>query len=338
MAQTASTILGTGAYLPDRVLHSTELGERLGVDPQWILDKTGIAERRVAAEDEATSDLATHAARRALVAAGVEASSVDLLILATTNPDQPLPSTACFVQHNLGASNAVAFDLAAACTGFIYALAIAHSMLTADPRRQCALVIGADIHSRSLDYTDGGTCVLFGDGAGAVVLAKTGDSRGIITTNIGTDGSGTGIVQIPAGGSRLPASADTVANGLHYARMRGQDARRTAVDVLPALMDDLARDSGIELSEADLIIPHQANGVMIEEWAKLFGAPPDHLHRTISWSGNTGAASVPIALDDAFHKGRLSEGDLVLLVALGAGVTWGAASLRWAVPSPAALG
>lgn len=329
---TSTAILGTGSYLPKEVLTSAELGERLGVGEQWILDKTGIKERRIAAREEASSDLGTHAALRALRAANVDAAEIDLLIVATANPDHPLPATACFVQHNIDASRAVAFDLNAACTGFVYALSIAHDMLVADPRRTTALLIGAEIYSRSVDYSDHRICVLLGDGAGAVVLRKAEDSPGILTTSLASNGALTGLAQIPAGGSRMPASEHTVRAGQHYLQMRGRDVRRTVAGLLPGLISDLLQRSHLEFSDVDLIVPHQANGIMLAEWARSLDVPTELVHQTVAWSGNTGAASIPIALDDAVRSGRVSDEDVLLLISFGAGVTWGGVALKWYEP------
>lgn len=328
----STTILGTGSYLPKTVLSSSELGDRLGVGEQWILDKTGIKERRIAAPEEASSDLGTHAAQRALRAANVDAAEIDLLIVATANPDHPLPATACFVQHNIGASGAVAFDLNAACTGFVYALSVAHDMLIADPRRTTALVIGAEIYSRSVDYGDRRTCVLLGDGAGAVVLRKTLDGPGVLSSSIASDGAMTSLAQIPAGGSRMPANEQTVATGQHFLQMRGGDVRRTVAALLPGLISDLLQSSRLEFSDVDLIVPHQANGIMLAEWARSLGVAPEMVHQTVAWSGNTGAASVPIALDDAVRGGCVSDQDVLLLISFGAGVTWGGVALKWYEP------
>lgn len=325
-------IVGTGSYLPDTVLSNAELGERLGVGEQWIIDKTGIKERRIAAPEKATSDLATPAALRALDAAQTDAADIDLLVLATANPDQPIPATACFVQANIGASRAAAFDVAAACTGFVFALAVAHDMLLADPNRHTALVIGADIYSRSVDYTDRKTCVLLGDGAGAVVLRKLPDGPGILSTRIHSDGTLTDLAHIPAGGTRKPASAATLEAGEHFLHMRGRDVRQTVAELLPGLISELLRSADIEFSDVDLIVPHQANGVMLNEWAQSLGVAPHVVHQTVSWSGNTGAASVPIALDDAVRRGSVSDDDVLLLISFGAGVTWGGVALKWYEP------
>ncbi|HVV10531.1 beta-ketoacyl-ACP synthase III [Amycolatopsis sp.] len=323
-----TAILGTGSYLPESVLTSAELGTRLGVGEQWILDKTRIAERRVAAPGEATSDMAAHAARRALEGAGLEADEIDLLIVATSTPDQPMPATACTVQRKIGATRAAAFDVDAVCSGFLYALVTAHGVLTADPEARNALVIGADTYSSVLDYTDRRTAVLFGDGAGAVVLSKT-DGHGIMATTLGSDGTLDHLVRIPGGGSRRPASAETLAAGEHYFAMRGREVRDLAARVLPDVIARVLKSTGLEPAGVDLIVPHQANGVMLQELADTLALRPGQLHLTVSRYGNTGAASVPVTLDDAVRSGRISRDDIVVLVAFGGGMTWGGAALRW---------
>jgi 3-oxoacyl-(acyl-carrier-protein) synthase III len=326
-----TTILGTGSYLPERVLSSAELGDRLGVGGQWIVDKTGIRERRVAAAEEATSDLATHAARRALDAADVRAADVDLIVLATSTPDQPMPATACHVQANLGATRAAAFDVDAVCSGFVYAFAVAHAMLTSDVTWSTALVIGADTYSRILDYTDRRTAILFGDGAGAVVLRKTPhQDGGVLATTLSSDGATADLVRIPAGGSRTPPSPQTLNEGQHYFAMRGGDVRRLAAKVLPAVITDLLGATGLGLSDIDLIIPHQANGVMLAELADAIGLPSAAMHLTVDRYGNTGAGSVPVTLDDAVRKGRVTPGARLLFIAVGGGMTWGGVAVRWA--------
>jgi acetoacetyl-CoA synthase len=324
----STTIVGTGSYLPSAVLTSDELGARLGVDGNWIMGKTGIRERRVAAPDEATSDLATHAAQRALDDAGIPADDIDLIVLATSTPDQPMPASACLVQAKLGAAHAAAFDVDAVCTGFVYALVTAHSLLMSDPARRTALVIGADTYSRVLDYTDRPTAVLFGDGAGAVVLAKT-DGEGLLATVLASDGTMADLVQIPAGGSRAPTSTATLRSGGHYFTRQGGEVRRLAGKVLPQLVTDLLAAANLELSDVDLIVPHQANGVMLAEWANSLRLPPGAMHLTVERYGNTGAGSVPITLDDAVRQGRVPDLATMLLVAFGGGMTWGGVALRW---------
>lgn len=328
-----TVILGTGSYLPSQVLTSQELGDRLGVGEQWILDKTGIVERRVAAATEVTSDLGAAAAEQALKAAGMSANDIDIVIVTTSTPDQPVPATACFVQAKLGATRAAAFDIAAGCTGYVHAISVAHALLKSDVRLRNALIIGVGLYSRFLNYTDKRTCVLFGDGAGAVVLGKAANQPGILACRLASDGTLADIAQIPAGGTRMPATAETVATGQHFAAIHGGDIRRLAVDIIPRLVSELLRASGCELRDVDLIIPHQANGVMLDEWIQVLGIDPGLMHRTVGHYGNTGAASIPITLDDAQRSGRLSDGDLVLAVGIGAGVTWGGFTLRWCSPS-----
>lgn len=328
---TTCGILGTGSYLPRRVLTSDELARRMDIDERWIVERTRIRERRVAAPEEATSDLATEAARRALAAAGTPANDIDLIILATSTPDQPMPASACHVQANLGAHRAVAFDVDSVCSGFVYAFVVAHAILASQGWARHALVIGADTYSRVLDYTDRRTAVLFGDGAGAVVLGpRRADGRaGVLATSLGSDGTTADLVQIAAGGSRRPTTPETVANGEHYFAMRGGDVRRLANKVFPTLMDDLLAAASLRLDQVDLIVPHQANGAMLDEWATGLGLAPGVLHRTVEKYGNTGAASVPITLDDAVHTGRLADPATVLMVAFGGGMSWGGVAVTW---------
>jgi 3-oxoacyl-[acyl-carrier-protein] synthase-3 len=322
-------ILGTGSYVPDSVLTSAELGARLGVGEKWIIDKTRIRERRVAAADEATSDLAAHAARRALDAAGIAAEDIDIVLVATSTPDQPMPATACTVQARIGATRAAAFDLDAVCSGFLYALVTARGLLNMDDEARTALVIGADTYSRILDYDDRRTAILFGDGAGAVVLGKTASDAGVLSTVLGSDGTKQDLVRIPAGGSRRPASEATLATGGHFFAMRGREVRDLAARVLPDLVERVLKAAELELSDVDLLVPHQANGVMLEDLADVLGLRPGQMHLTVASLGNTGAASVPITLDDAVRSGRIRENDIVVLVAFGGGMTWGGAACRW---------
>ena len=322
-------ILGTGSYVPESVLTSAELGARLGVGEQWIIDKTRIRERRVAAADQATSDLAVPAARNALAAAGVAAEDVDIVLVATSTPDQPMPATACAVQAGIGAVRAAAFDLDAVCSGFLYALVTARGLLAMDDEARTALVIGADTYSRILDYDDRRTSVLFGDGAGAVVLGKTASDDSLLSTVLGSDGTKNHLVQIPAGGSRQPASEATLAAGEHYFAMRGREVRDLAGQVLPDVVRRVVKEAGLDLADVDLLVPHQANGVMLEDLADALGLRSDQLHLTVDRLGNTGAASVPITLDDAVRSGRIRENDVVVLVAFGGGMTWGGAACRW---------
>lgn len=324
-----AVVTGTGSYLPARVVSSADLGPRIGVDADWIESRTTIRERRVAAAGESTSDLAAEAARRALEAAGLSAADIDLIVLATSTPDQPMPATACLVQDKIGAGNAAALDVDAVCTGFVYALVLARAMLLTDDTMRRVLVIGADTYSRVLDYSDRGTAGLFGDGAGAVVLETTESSAGIVASTLGSDGSLAHLVQIPAGGSSQPASAASVATGAHFFSMRGGDVRRLANQVFPKVVGTLLDAASLELDDVDLIAPHQANGAMLSDWADALGLDRDVMHRTVERYGNTGAASIPVTLDDAVHAGRLKPGATVLLVGFGGGMTWGGVAMRW---------
>jgi len=325
-----TAITGTGCYLPDTVLTSDELGQRLGVGGQWIRDKTGIHERRIAAPNEDTSDLAVLAAQRALAAADLRPDDVDLIVLATSTKDQPMPATACHVQAKLDASRAAAFDVDAVCSGFVYALTTAHALLLATPSHTNALVIGADIYSRILDYTDRRTCILFGDGAGAVVLRKVSTGAGVLAHALASDGTTADLVTVPAGGSRLPASHHTIDSGGHYFHMEGGDVRRMAAKMLPAVVNDLLNAADLRVSDVDVLVPHQANGVMLAELAETLGLGPGVMHLTVRRYANTGAASVPITLDDAIRKGLIHPGATVLLAAFGGGMTWGGLLVRWA--------
>jgi 3-oxoacyl-(acyl-carrier-protein) synthase III len=324
-----TVILGTGSYLPSSILTSAELGDRLGVGEQWILDRTGIRERRVAAPEEATSDLASVAARRALDAAKIDPLEVDLIIVATSTPDRLMPATACLVQANIGAHHAFAFDIDAVCSGFVYALVAARGLVMTNPTCRTALVIGADTYSRVLNYDDRRTAVLFGDGAGAVVLRRESRQRGVLASTLVSDGRMADLVQIPAGGSRKPPSPRTISSGEHYFTMQSGNVRRLANRVLPELVHELVKLARLELSDVGVVVPHQANGVMLSDWARELGLAPGTMHLTVDRYGNTGAASVPITLDDAFRAGRILADTVVLLVAFGGGMTWGGVVLRW---------
>lgn len=321
-------IIGTGSYLPSSVLENHELAARIQVDKEWILQKTGIRERRIAAPDEATSDLAAQAGLRALRSAGIRASDLDLIVLASGTVDQPSPATACFVQAKLGATNAVSFDVMAVCAGFIYGLCIARDMLVSDSSRRYALVVGAEVYSRFLSYREKGVSALLGDGAGAVILART-VSGGIVASRLGTDGSLAGLGQITGGGSRNPATAATVSAGMHYVTMDGRKIRELITGLLPEVVTGLVDSIGMKLSDIDLIVPHQANGTMLREWIDILKVDPSLAHETVTKYGNTGAASIPVTLDDAGQAGRLSAGDYAMFVSFGAGVAWGAVIVEW---------
>lgn len=322
-------ILGTGFYVPEKVLTNDELESSLNLERNWIKRKTGICERRIAAPYEATSDLATNAAEQALKAAGIQAEDLDLVVVATSTPDWPLPATACQVQANIGATKAAAFDISAVCAGFVYALAMVQSAMQGNANFKKALIIGAETYSRILDYQDRKTCVLFGDGAGAVVLGRVPEGYGILSSYIRSDGTGTSMVQIPAGGSRRPTSSRTIAEHEHFFRMDGRAVRdffqKTFADALYTVLDA----AELHIDEVDLIVPHQANGVILQERMQFYKIPSDKVYFTLERYGNTAAASVPITLHEAVVSNRVQDGNAVVLLSYGAGMTWGSTLLRW---------
>ncbi|GAA5107604.1 beta-ketoacyl-ACP synthase 3 [Haloechinothrix salitolerans] len=321
-------IVGTGSYLPQTVLDNAELAARIDVDIDQIVEKTGIHERRIAAPADATSDLAAWAGKRALHSAGIAANDLDVVILATGTADQPSPATACYVQAKLCAAKAVAFDVMATCSGFIYGLTIARDMLIADRSRKYVLVVGAEAYSRFVDYTRKGASALLGDGAGAVVVGRT-DSGGILASRLMTDGTLAYLGGILGGGSRNPASPSTLSSGLHHVSMNGRLIRDLVANLLPGLVTELTDQLAITLSDVDLIVPHQANGTMLKEWVQILDIDPAITHETVSKYGNTGAASIPVTLDDAVQRGRLSSGDRLLSISFGAGVAWGGVIVEW---------
>ena len=321
-------IIGTGSYLPKKVLTNFDLEKMVDTSDEWIRERTGIRERRIAAEDEATSDLALMASKEALRAAGLKPKDIDLLIVATITSDMLLPSTACVLQNKLGVKNIPAFDINAACSGFIYALSVADAFIRSGQHKR-ALVVGAETLSRSTDWKDRTTCVLLGDGAGAVVLERTKGKGGVLSVDIYADGSMWDLLHIPAGGSRMPATKDTVKNRLHYIKMRGNETFRVAVRTLEKLVVDTLKKNGVKPEELSLLIPHQANHRIIAATAKRLGLGLDRVMLTLDRHGNTSAASIPIALDEAVRTGRIKDGDYILLEAFGGGLTWGAALIRW---------
>jgi 3-oxoacyl-[acyl-carrier-protein] synthase-3 len=321
-------ILGTGAALPERILTNQQLAAMVDTSAEWIQARTGIRERHIADERTATSDLATIAAQRALAAAGISAKEIDLVICATVTPDTMFPATACLVQDRIGARNAGAFDLSAGCSGFVYGLSCAVSMLQAGLCRY-ALVIGADTLSKITDFTDRTTCILFADGAGAVVLGPTEQGRGFLSFELGADGAGGPLIRQEAGGSRLPASHATVEARQHSITMAGQEVFKFAVRVLGASAEAALAKAGLDSGDIDLLIPHQANIRIIETAIGRLEIPPEKVYINLDRYGNTSSASIPIALDEVVRLGRLRAGDLLVMVAFGAGLTWGAAVVRW---------
>ncbi|MFB5759769.1 beta-ketoacyl-ACP synthase III [Paenibacillus medicaginis] len=321
-------IIGTGKYVPEKILTNSDLEKMVETSDEWIVSRTGIRERHIAAPEQATSDLAYEAAVRALESAGMTAEELDLIIIATITPDMAFPSTACILQDKLGAKGAAAFDLSAACSGFVYGLATATSFIQAGMYRN-ALVIGADCLSRITDYTDRNTCVLFGDGAGAVVLGEVPEGRGFKSFDLGAEGAGGPLLRLEAGGSRLPASAQTIENKLHYIYMNGREVFKFAVRVMGTATDVVLGKAGLDKSDIDVFIPHQANIRIIQSAMQRLDLPEDKVMINVDKYANTSAASIPLALVEAAEEGRMKAGDRVLMVGFGGGLTWGASVLVW---------
>lgn len=323
-------IAGVGSYAPERVLTNAELAKSVDTSDEWIRTRSGITERRIAAPDEACSDMAVAAASRALADAGLTAADIDLLIVATCSGDSPLPSTACIVQHKLGIPpHATCFDIAAACSGFLYALEIAYGQVLTNRYRH-ALIIGSEKLSAITDWTDRTTCVLFGDAAGAAVLKKVEQSGiGIIGSDLGADGEFADHLYIPSGGSRCPASPGTVAGREHFIRMKGREVFKSAVRVMETVAREMMEQHHVTPDQISLVIPHQANIRIIEALAANLKMPLDKFYVNLDRYGNTSSATIPLALDEARRAGRVKPGDLTLLVAFGAGLTYGAALVRW---------
>ena len=322
------SIVGVGSYVPERRLTNADLEEMVETSDEWITTRTGIKERRIASDDQFTSDLATEAARKAMSKAGVTGVDIDLVIVATITPDMPFPSTACLVQHNIGAVNAAAFDLEAACSGFIYALEIAQQFIMSRTY-DTVLVIGAEKLSSIIDWKDRNTCVLFGDGAGAAVLQNREQSHGLLTACMGADGGKAGLLSMPGGGSRCPATSDSLDNRLHYLRMDGKETYKSAVTAMHRAALKALERCQLNITQIKCIIPHQANLRIISAVGDRLGAKKEQVYINVDKFGNTSAASVAIALDQAVENGVIERGDLILMVVFGAGLTWGAAVIEW---------
>ena len=321
-------IVGVGAYAPARVLTNAELATMVETSDEWIVQRTGIRERRIVDEREATSDLALRAAQQALERAGVEPGEVDLIVVGTTAGDHLFPTTANIVQHRLGCRNAGSMDVYAACAGSVYSLSVG-SQYVASGKYRTVLCIGAECLSRITDYTDRGTCILLADAAGAAVLRPSDDESGIIDTDLYSDGRYGELLYQPAGGSRLPATRDTVEQRLHYAKMKGNEVFKVAVRMFGDCAERILARHGFTANDVDLFVPHQANLRIIEAAVKRLKFPMERVVVNVDRYGNTGAASVYVALEEAWSAKRLSAGDLVLLAAFGGGFTWGAVLLRW---------
>ncbi|WP_245375555.1 beta-ketoacyl-ACP synthase III [Paenibacillus eucommiae] len=321
-------VLGTGKYVPERILTNKELETMVETNDEWIVTRTGIRERRIAANHQATSDLAFEAAQVALANAGITAEQLDLIIIATVTPDMSFPSTACILQEKLGARKAAAFDLSAACSGFIYGLANAVNFIALGTYKY-ALIIGADCLSRITDYTDRNTCILFGDGAGAVVIGEVPEGRGFRSFELGADGTGGDLLKMEGGGSRNPATPETIEQKLHYLSMAGAEVFKFAVRVMGNAAEEVLRKAGMNKTEIDLLIPHQANIRIIQSSLQKLNLTEDRAIINLDKYGNMSAASIPVALAEAVEQGRVQEGDKLVLVGFGGGLTWGASAIIW---------
>ena len=321
-------ITGTGHSYPEGILTNADLEKIVDTSDEWITTRTGIKQRRKAADDEYTSQFAVKAGRQAMERAGIDASEIELLICATTTPDQILPSTGCLIQAELGANNASAFDLFAACSGFLYGLTVAESMIRTGQIRH-ALVIGAEVLTKYVDYTDRSTCVIFGDGAGAAVLSAVDERKGILATKIRSDGRFAEQLYSPGGGTKMKTTADTIEQGMHYFKMRGNELFKIAVRSMAEISLEMMEKAGVSPQDLKLVIPHQANQRITDAVASRLGIDESIVYSNIAYHGNTSSASIPIALDECLQTGKISEGDLVLMCAFGGGVTWGATVVQF---------
>jgi 3-oxoacyl-[acyl-carrier-protein] synthase-3 len=326
----AAGIVGTGSYLPEHVMTNDDLARMIETSDEWIRSRIGIRERRIVAKDEATSDLGARAAQRALDTVGIPAEEVDLLILATSSPDSIQPPTGCHVQRQIGAWRAAVVDVNAVCTGFVYGLSMAADMMRGNPAYQTALVVGAETYSRILNWEDRTTCVIFGDGAGAAVLRPVDEGYGVLSSYLRADGSKHKTICVPGGGSRMPTTLEVLIKRLDKFHMNGREVWDFVIEAFPQAVREAVRRAGLRMEDVDLVISHQANAVLIQACMERLGLPMDKTYLTVERYGNTSAASVPITLDEAARAGRLHRGDVVVLVAFGGGLTWGATVLRWA--------
>lgn len=321
-------IIGLGSYVPEKTMTNADLEKIVDTADEWIVERTGIRNRHIAADDETTSDMSVKAAEKALADAGIKAEQLDLIIVATATPDMAFPSTACLVQDRLGATHAAAFDLAAGCSGFAYGMVTGAQMIQSG-LYQYVLVIGAETLSRILDWTDRNTCILFGDGAGAAVLARTADGHGILGSHLGSNGAGGPLLKMPAGGSAMPASAETVAQRLHSIQMNGNEVFKFAIKIMGEAALKALKQAGLSPEEIDLLIPHQANIRIIQSAAKRLKLPQEKVFVNVDKYGNTSAASIPIALCEAMENQQIKQGDVVVVVGFGAGLTWASSVIKW---------
>ena len=328
MANMRARIVGTGHSYPEGILTNADLEKIVETSDDWITTRTGIKQRRKAAPGEYTSMFAVRAARQAIERAGLEPSDIDLLLCATVTPDQILPSTGCIIQAELGANKAAAMDIVAACSGFLYGLTLADTMIRTGQSKN-ALVIGAEILTQYVDYSDRQTCVLFGDGAGAAVLSASNGDRGILAARIRSDGRYEEQLYSPGGGTRKPATAETLASGDHFFKMKGNELFKVAVRSMADISKEVLEEAGLKPENVKLFIPHQANQRITDAVANKLNVEDERVYSNIAMHGNTSSASIPIGLDECVEAGRITEGDLVLLASFGGGVTWGGVLMRW---------
>ncbi len=321
-------IVGTGSFVPDRILTNADLEKMVDTTDEWITTRTGIKERRIAPDWMCTSDMGVEAARRAMEQANVREDEIDLIICASITPDMPFPATACIIQHKLGAKRAAGFDLEAACSGFLYGMEIGQQFITSGTY-DTVLVVGAEKLSAIVDWQDRSTCVLFGDGAGAVILRSRGNEHGILTTSMGADGSQSDILLMPAGGAKYPASKESVSARMHFLKMEGKEVFKNAVIAMQTAAEDALKKCNLTIKDIKCIIPHQANLRIIDALTKRLEATPEQVYVNLHRYGNVSAGSVAIALDEAAREGRFQRGDLILLVVFGAGLTWASCVIQW---------
>ena len=331
MSSCVSSIIGTGSYMPEKILTNDDLSKIVDTSDEWITSRTGIKERRIAAETEATSDITSEAPRRAMQSAGVTPEEIDLIVVATVTPDMAFPSTACFVQKKIGASNAVCFDISAACSGFLYALQVARHFLNAGSRAT-ALVIGAEKLSTLVNWQDRNTCVLFGDGGGAVVIRASDEENApgpVLSTVMGSDGNLVDLLKVPGGGSACPITPENVTSRPNTIHMEGREPFKHAVTRMCQASEKALETAGLTKADISLVIPHQANARIISAIADRLGLSEDKVFMNLDKYGNTSAATIPVALDEANRQGLLKRGDIILLVAFGGGFTWASSVVRW---------
>lgn len=320
-------ILGTGSYVPEKILTNFDLEKIVDTTDEWIYTRTGIKERRIAKDNEATSDMAAEAAKKALDGARIKPSDISLIIVATATPDYQFPSTACIVQNKIGAKNAPAFDLAAACSGFIYAIETARQFALSEKYNK-VLVIGAEKMSSVIDWTDRNICVLLGDGAGACVIGQTDDDSGILDTYLSADGAYSNLISLPAGGSAMPSTLETVNQKLHFMKMEGREVYKHAVTILSSACLDTLKACSLTIADIDWIVPHQANIRIVEAAASRLKIPMNKVYTNLERYGNMSSASIPVALDEGIRDGSIKKGQKILLIAFGAGLTWASSIIK----------